>query len=287
MMPKYKVALVTDSTCDLPHELRQQYEIFMVPLTVVWDGKDYRDGIDLEPTEFYKRLAVDPHLPTTSQPTPFEFTATFDAAIHHGAQEIVVVTISSAMSGTITSARHAAEKYNIPIHIVDSRSNSMSLGFQVLAAARARENGGGAAEMIAAADKARESMVYIIVLDTMKFLQRGGRIGAATAFLGEILQIKPQIRVNHTTGTVEAGEKTRTRTKALERLYQNFFEIVTVKGPLHIAVLHNNAEAEAMAILERIRTEFNPVETILTIVSPVLGVHTGPGAVAICGYSEG
>ena len=285
-MLKHRIALVTDSTCDLPAELKHQYEIFVVPINVIWDGKEYRDGIDLEPVEFYNRLAVDPQLPTTSQPSPEVFKTTYETAIQSGAEEIVVICISSAMSGTLTSARQAAEKFDIPIHIVDSKSNSMSLGFQVLTAARVREQGGSAEEMVAAANRARQSMVYIVVLDTMKFLQRGGRIGSATAFLGEILQIKPQIRVNHETGTVEPGEKTRTRRKALEVLYQNFFEAIKVKGPLHIAVLHNNAEAEANAILERIRTEFAPVELFLSIVSPVLGVHTGPGAIAICGYSE-
>jgi len=286
-MLKHRIALVTDSTCDLPVELKQQYEVYVVPMNVIWDGKEFRDGVDLEPVDFYNRLAVDPHLPTTSQPSPAIFHTTFDSAIRDGAEEIVVICISGAMSGTLASARQAAEKFDLPIHIVDSKSNSMSLGFQVLAAARAREQGGSAEDMVAAANQARQSMVYIIVLDTMKFLHRGGRIGTATAFLGEILQIKPQIRVNHETGMVEAGEKTRTRKKALEVLYQNFFDVIQVKGPLHIAVLHNNAEAEAKAVLERIRTEIAPMELFLSIVSPALGVHTGPGAVAICGYSEG
>ena len=280
------IALITDSTNDIPSELREKYKIYVVPLTIVWDGKEYLDGVDLSAESFYERLAVDTKMPTTSQPTPGDFLQMFEKARDDGADEIVVIVISSAMSGTIGSVRTAAEGFSLPVHIVDSRSNSMSLGWQVLAAAREREKSGDAQRMVEAAEKVRSNLHYHIILETMDYLFQGGRIAGAARLISGVLKIKPQIRVNHESGTVEPGDISRTRSQAIEKLYSSFFKKVNLTHPLHIAVLHNAALAEAESLATRIREEFHPAEMIISIVSPVLGVHTGPKALAICGYSE-
>lgn len=285
-MSNHKIALITDSTCDLPPAQREQYAIHVVPLSIIWGDEQLRDGIDIRPEEFYARLVADPTYPTTSQPTPQNFLHAYRQAQQDGAQEIVVITISSAMSGTLESARLAATMIDIPVHLVDSRSNSMGLGWQVLAAARAREAGGDAAAMVAAADAARQSMVYIVVLDTLEYLRKGGRIGGASAFIGTLLNFKPQVWVNHKTGIVEAGRRTRTRQKALQTLHDDFFAQLDTRQKMRIAVLHNAALPEAEALAARVQNEFAPVELIITIVSPVLGVHTGPRAIALCGHTE-
>jgi len=284
-MPNHSIALITDSTCDLPLALREQYAIDVVPLSVIFGDEQWREGVDISAEDFYRRLVVDPHHPTTSQPTPQAFLAAYERAKQNGAQEIVVIVISSAMSGTLESARLAAAMTDVPVHLVDSKSNSMSLGWQLLAAARVREAGGDVDAMIAAANQARERMVYIIVLDTLKYLHKGGRIGTASAFIGTVLNFKPQIAVNHQTGTVEAGRRVRTRKKALEALYDDFFAQLPPGKKMYITVLHNAALPEAEALAERVRREHNPAELIISIVSPVLGVHTGPRAVALCGYT--
>jgi DegV family protein with EDD domain len=281
-----KIALITDSTNDIPKELREKYQIYVVPLTIVWGKEQFRDGIDLDPEDFYSKLTTTPPLPTTSQPTPQEFVDIYQRAQADGADEIVVITISSAMSGTIGSARTAAEGFPIPVHIVDSRSNSMSLGWQVLAAVRERENGGDALQMIAASERVRKSLHYHIVLETMDYLFHGGRIADAARLVTGVLKIKPQIRVNHETGSVEPGDISRTRTQAIERLYSSFFKKLDTTKPMHIAVLHNAALKEAEELAARVREEFHPAELIIAIVSPVLGVHTGPQALALCGFSE-
>jgi len=175
---------------------------------------------------------------------------------------------------------------DIPVTVLDSKANSMSLGWQVLAAARAREQGGDLQSMINAADKARSTMVYIISLDTLEYLHKGGRIGGASHFIGNLLNLKPQISVDHNSGEVAGGRRSRTRKKALADLYMDFFDQVDNEKPLRIAVLHNAAPDEARAVAEKIKAEFDPEEVIISIVSPVLGVHTGPRAVAICGYAE-
>ncbi|HEY9075098.1 MAG TPA: DegV family protein [Anaerolineaceae bacterium] len=284
-MPQ-RIALITDSTCDIPADWVKQYEIMIVPLTIVWGEKQYLDGVDLTAEEFYARLVVDPNHPTTSQPAPSAFLEVYRKAAAAGAEEIVVITISSAMSGTIESARRAAEEAPVPVHVVDGKNNSMGLGWQVIAAARVREAGGDVAAMLAAAEKVRNRVAYYIALDTMDYLARGGRIGAATRFLGSLLKIKPLIYVNPLTGTVGAGIPGRSRATVIEGVISQFFKKVDSQRPLHITVLHNAAFDEARALAERIRQEYNPKELIISIVSPVLGVHTGPRAIALCGYSE-
>ncbi len=285
-MSPAKIALITDSTCDLPADLRDRYQIQVVPLAVVWNGQQYLDGVELSAEAFYERLQRDPLHPTTSQPSPQAFLQAFEQARRSGAEELVVCTISSAMSGTIESARQAAAQVDYPVHLHDSKTNSMGLGWQVLAAARARESGGDVAAMLAAAESARKRMVYIITLNTMEYLSRGGRIGGAVRFLESIIHVKPQITVNHETGKVEAGMPARSRKSALEGLYKDFFNRVHISGPLHITVLHNAAYGEARALADRVRSAHPSAELFIQIVSPILGVHTGPRAVALVGYSE-
>ena len=283
---KHKIALLTDSTCDIPQEFLDKYDIKVVPLTIIWGEEQFQDGVNLTAKDFYKRLETDPSLPTTSQPTPQQMVLAYEAAKNDGAEEILIITISSAMSGTHESAKAAAEMVDLPVKVVDSKANSMSLGWQVLAAARARESGGDLQAMIDAADQARSSMVYIITLDTLEYLHKGGRIGGASHFIGNLLNLKPQISVDHKSGEVAGGRRSRTRKKALNDLFVDFFDQVDREKPLRIAVLHNAALEEANTLTEKIKSEINPAEIIISIVSPVLGVHTGPRAVAICGYTE-
>ncbi len=280
------IALITDSTCDLPQNFLSQYNIEVVPLTIIWGEEQFRDGVDLSPEDFYQRLGKDPVIPTTSQPTPQEMVQAFESVKEKGADEIVILTISSAMSGTNESAKKAAELVDIPVHVQDSKANTMSLGWQVLAAARAREAGGDVQAMLSAAKKARGSMVLMISLDTLEYLHKGGRIGGASHFIGTLLNLKPQITVNHHSGEVEGGRRSRTRKKALIDLYADFISHIDSSKILRVAVLHNAALKEAEETANRIQEELQPEELILGIVSPVLGVHTGPGAVAICGYTE-
>lgn len=282
----HKIALLTDSTCDLPADFINTYDIKVVPLTIIWGGEQFQDGVTLTPEDFYQRLETDPSLPTTSQPTPQQMVQAYEGAKNNGAQEILIITISSAMSGTHESAKAAAEMVDIPVKVLDSKANSMSLGWQVLAAARARESGGDLQAMIDAADKARSTMVIIITLDTLEYLHKGGRIGGASHFIGNLLNLKPQISVDHKSGEVAGGRRSRTRKKALADLFVDFFDQVDLEKPLRIAVLHNAAPEEAQTLVEKIKAEIDPREIIISIVSPVLGVHTGPRAVAICGYTE-
>jgi DegV family protein with EDD domain len=283
---KHKIALVTDSTCDIPPEWLEQYEIAVVPLTIVMDGQPLLDGVDIQPKEFYQRLESEKLRPTTSQPTPRAFLEAYKKVAVNGADQVLVITISSAMSGTIESARQAANESPIPVQIIDGKNNSMGLGWQVIAAARIRENGGSLAEMVEAVNLVQKKIVYYISLDTIEYLARGGRIADAARFLNSILKIKPLIYVKPDTGTVGAAIPSRSRKAVIEDMYKEFFKHIVATGRLHITVLHNNALVEAEELAERVKRDYAPYEIFISIVSPVLGVHTGPRALALCGYAD-
>ncbi len=284
-MPK-RIALVTDSTCDIPEAWWKKYEITVIPLTIIFGEEQLLDGVDISAQAFYERLGTDKHHPTTSQPTPKDFTDIFKKVKDAGADEIFCITISSAMSGTMASAVGAADGFSIPVRVMDSRNNSMGLGWQVIAAARVREAGGGMEEMVNAAEKVREKIVFYILLDTIEYLSKGGRIGDAITWVDSVLQIKPMITVKPDTGTVGIGLPSRSRKSGLKNVYKTFFKHLDTSKQMHIAVLHNDVLADAEAMVARIKEEFEPAELFIQIVSPILGVHTGPGPIALCGYSE-
>ncbi len=285
-MTPNSVKIITDSTCDIPAVWRAQYNISTVPLTIIWGDKQYLDGIDLTPEDFYTRLPNTTDHPSTSQPSPENFREAYRKAAAEGAQEILAFTLSSAMSGTHQSAVQAAADAPAPVTVVDSKSNSMGLGWQVLVAARALAEGKSVKDALEAADQVRKKLVYTITLDTMDFLSKGGRTGGATIFLGNLLKIKPLIYVDHHTGKVEAGIPARTRSRAIEGLYKDFFHRLHGKTRLHAAVLHNGVPDEAEQLAERVHNEHNPVELFISLTSPILGAHTGPRALALCGYYE-
>jgi DegV family protein with EDD domain len=280
-------ALITDSTCDIPQDMIDRYEITVIPQLVVWGDELLRDRIDLSSEAFYERLEKDPVWPTTTLPSPIDFEKVYRGAIMKGAREIVVITVSSAMSGTYQLAKEVGQQMEIPVHVIDSKGPTFSLGWQVLAAARIRELGGNSLKMIDAAAKVRDKLVQIVCLDTLEYLHRGGRIGSATRFIGSLLDIKPLVQINHKTGLVESCGQARTRNKSIDTLVNRFFEQLDPVKPKRVAVLHGNALAEAQALANRIKKEYNPRELLVNITGPVLGIHTGPRALALCGYTEG
>jgi DegV family protein with EDD domain len=286
-MTKQHIALITDSACDLPPERIAAHDIQVVPLYLIWGDQELRDRVDIQPGEFYTRLETDPIHPKTSQPTPQDFVKAIEQAQAAGAEEAVIITISSGMSSTFNSAQQAVAMVDFPVQLVDSRANSMSQGWQVLAAAAVRDQGGDAQAMCAAAHQVRDHSATLLMVDTLEYMHRGGRINGAVWLIGSALNLKPQLYVDHQTGTIEPGARTRTRSKSVEAMYKTFFDWLDTTKSLRVAVLHGNVLAEAQALAERIQREYNPVDLIISMTSPVMGVHTGPGALALCGYAAG
>lgn len=280
------IAILTDSTCDIPENLVAQYKIHIVPQYIIWGDEQYLDRVELSPEAFYQRLQTDPQKPTSSQATVGDFLAAIDKAAEKGASEALTLTVSSAMSGTYQMATAAAEKAPIPVSVIDSKGPTMTLGWQALAAARARDDGATLPEIIDRVAKVRQNLVQVVAMETMEYLERGGRIGDAAKWMGTMLKVKPVVMINHETGKVEPVGLARTHTAMLRMLHKKFFEAIEPGRKLHIAVLHGDALAEAQELAERIREEFNPVELLMNITGPVLGINTGPGALALCGYTE-
>jgi DegV family protein with EDD domain len=280
------IGIITDSTCDIPEQLVEQYGIIVVPQVVIWGEEQLRDRIDLQPADFYKRLAVDPTRPHSSLPSLRDFQQAYEKATSRGADELIVLTVSHAMSGTFEMAQNAAKLVKAPVTVVDSKGPTMSLGWQVLAAARARDSGADLKSILDRVEQVRKRLVQLVGMDTLEFLQRGGRIGGAAKWVGTLLKVKPLVSINHESGLVEPVALYRTQKALVETMYEKFFSQLGSKNNLRIAVLHGNALDKAEALAERIRAEFNPVELMVNITGPVLGINTGPGALALCGYAE-
>jgi DegV family protein with EDD domain len=281
------IGIITDSTCDIPEELLTQYGIIVVPHMVIWGEDQYRDRVDLKTVDFYRRYETDPVPPHSSMPTVQDFWDAFERAIQQGADSLIVLTVSSAMSGTYQVVKTAVKELRIPVAVVDSKGPTMTLGWQVLAAARARETGADLMQIVNYLDQLRARLVQFVAMDSLKYLQIGGRIGNAAKWAGTLLQVKPLVSINHQTGLVEPVAIPRTHRSLVDMLYKKFFEQIGSCENLHVAVLHGNVFDEAKQLAERIEAEYHPIEMIINMTGPVLGINTGPGALALCGYAEG
>ncbi|RPI91309.1 MAG: DegV family protein [Chloroflexi bacterium] len=276
-----KVAVVTDSTAYLPEEHLKQYNISVIPLSVVWGEQGYLDGVDILPDEFYKRLANSKIMPTTSQVTPAAMHNKFQSLLEQG-YDVLGIFLSSKISGTIQSAIQARDMLpnaKDKIAIVDSLWTTMALGWPVLTAARAAHAGENLNECQKVAENACAHTGVLFVVETLEFMRRGGRIGGAQAFLGTALNIKPVLEMRN--GQIEPVEKVRTKQKAIQCAVDVIVERLKGKASIRLAATHANDETGASALLKAATTQLDPVETFCSPLSPVIGTHTGPGTVAL------
>jgi DegV family protein with EDD domain len=274
------VAIVTDSTADLPPELTASRSITVVPLTLNLDGQSLLDGVDIRPDEFYRRLPSATTHPTTSQPSPGRFAEAYSSLLAAGHESVVSIHISEKLSGTYASARQAADMTDPKrVRVVDSELVSMSLGLITLVAS-AMSAGGAEVETIEAKvlDMRSHIQTYFSVA-TLEFLRRGGRIGRASAMLGSVLQVKPVLCIRD--GLVTPLERVRTFERALNRVVELAREVNRGHG---VCVIVGHADAQADA--ERIGHELEPIAETLMIqpLGPVVGAHAGPGVVGVGCY---
>lgn len=274
-----KIGIVTDSTSDLPQELASKFDIEVVPLQVSINDQNYRDGIDLSSTQFYRKLISGGSLPTTSQPSPGVFVECYRALLKK-VDAILSIHLTEALSGTIRSARMAREMMpEANIQVIDSHSTSMGLGGLALEAARAVSRGMRMDEIIKLLESLREKVRFLVTLDTLEFIRRSGRVSALQAFFGSILQIKPLLKLVH--GKVELVERVRTRREAIGKLLSEFKSQLTAESEGIIAVMHTVAEAEAEKLKAVVQEAFKNAEIIVNQAGPALGTHVGPGALAL------
>ncbi len=276
-----KIAFVTDSTAYLPKELAEKYQIRMVPLRVQWGAETYLDGIDITTAEFYERLKTDPVTPTTAAPSIGDFQHVYQEALE-SAEAVVSIHIASQLSATCQSAEQA--KALLPgksIELIDSGSTSMAMGYMVLAAARAAEKGASLEEVIAAARRLIAPARIAFTVDTLEYLRRGGRIGAAQAFMGNLMDVKPILELRD--GRIEPVERVRTKKKAVARIVDMIARHAESlnNAPVRLAAVHALVPDEAAALLETAVARMNVVETVMTDFSPTIATHTGPGTLGL------
>ncbi len=279
-----KIAILTDSTANLPVEWVEKNNVRVIPLKIHWGNDTFLDGVDLTPNEFYTRLSHSKTLPTTSQPSIQDFLQAFESLANQ-ADGIVVPLISSGISGTVASALAAVrEFFRVPVEIVDTRVTSAGQGLVVMAAARAAAQGKSLQEVRQAADEVVQRMHLFFAVDTLEYLHRGGRIGGASRYLGTVLNIKPILYFD-LDGKLDALERARTKGKALQRLTA-LAEEKANGHPLHLSVIHANAPEIAQEFREQITHRLHCEEVFTMELSPVIGVHVGPGTIGVALYAE-
>jgi DegV family protein with EDD domain len=284
-----KVAVVADSVCCLPQEILEKYDICVVPLQIVYEGKSYRDGIDITPNKVYKIMREKENLPTTSTASAGDFLNAY-RQVSQKAESILCITLTSLQSKTFEAASAAQKiaKEELPdttIEVLDSRSVAGALGFIVREAARVANEGGGLTEAIEAAREMMGKVNFLAVLDTLYYLARLGRIARAAAWVGSFLDIKPVLEHNPAVGETMPVARPRNKRKAVERMLQIMADRIG-DSRVHVVVQHADELEEAKKLAAEIESKFKCVEMSITEFAPVMGVHTGPGLLAIGFYAD-
>ena len=265
----------------------EQYQIGIVPISLYFRDKVYRDGIDITPTEAYELVMQDPESFTTSPASPGRYLEAYREASKQ-AKNILCITLSSKLSIGYDMARVAREEARtelpqVSIEVLDSQNVTAAEGFIALAAARAAAEGKSLAEVTKVAEEVREKTTFVILLDTIRYVYRTGRIPKVAARVGFMLSIKPILTMS--SGLVRFAGAVRNRERGIERILQMMRNKVG-QSPVHVAVMHAYAPDEARELMERVSSEFNCAELWLTEFSPVMGYATGTGTIGFAFYAE-
>jgi DegV family protein with EDD domain len=276
------VAVVTDSTAYLDPSVCGERAITVVPLQVVISGRPYAEGVEVGPDDVADALRRWAPV-TTSRPNPSALLDAYETAARAGATGVVSLHLSADVSGTVEAAQLAAREASVPVEVVDSRSMGMGLGFAVLTASDAARQGAGLEEVSAAARARAERTTALFYVDTLEYLRRGGRIGAAQAFLGTALAVKPLLHLAQ--GRIEPLEKVRTASRALARLQELALEAAAGAGEgatVDVAVHHLASPDRAESLAAALRHQLGGLgDVVVAEVGAVIGAHVGPGMIAV------
>jgi DegV family protein with EDD domain len=275
------VHIVTDSSCDLPDDLVATFGIAVVPLSIRFGAQEFIDRDELTASDFYKKMASSAEFPETAAPAPGKFEAAFRAAKDAGADGVVCINLSAKFSATMASAQNAARSLGgeFDVRVVDSRSVTMGLGNQVIAAAESARDGASLDDVEAHALSLSHRTHVFGGLDTLDNLKKGGRIGGAKALLGTMLSFKPVLDIS--SGEVVEAGKPRTRTKQLQWLRDKLFEQDQVE---RLSVVHGDAP-DIEAFLDLLAPRYARDEITVGSIGPVIGTHGGPRVIGICWQS--
>lgn len=276
------IKIIADSTCYLPKEYIDKYNVSIVSLNVLLNGNSYRET-DLSNDWFYNEMAKSPTIPTSSQPSIEELYSTVESLVKDG-HDVVGVFLSSDMSGTFSTSNLVKnmilENYpNAKIVMIDSRSNCMQAGFAVLEAAKASNENKSLDEVVSIAKNVIENSKFIFVPETLDYLKKGGRIGGATALFGSLLQIKPILTVED--GKTTVFTKVRTKKKAIDKIVNTVLE-QNSKSPIKgIIVHHINCESEGQELADRLKNSLGLDNVKIQSIGPIIGLHVGPGSIGV------
>ena len=276
------IRIIADSTCYLPKEYIDKYNVSIVSLNVLLNGKSYRET-DLENDWFYKEMSKSPSIPTSSQPSIDDFYKAIESQVKEG-HDIVGIFLSSDMSGTFSTSNLVKEmileKYpNANIIMLDSRSNCMQAGYAILEAAKAAADNKSLDEVVSIAKSVIENSKFIFVPDTLDYLKKGGRIGGAAALFGSLLQIKPILTV--TDGKTTVLTKVRTKKKAIDKIIDTVME-QNLKSPIKgLIVHHRNCESEGQELANKLQDKLEISNIKIQSIGPIIGLHVGPGSIGV------
>jgi len=282
-----KVAIITDSVACISKELAEKYGIEVVPLRIIFGDKTYQDGIDLSPAEFYTLFRQAKKLPTTAACSPTFFFGAY-RKVSQTAASILCITLSAKLSGMFNSAQLAMEMAkealpNIAIKVLDCKTAAAAQGLVVLAAARTAALGSSLSEVTETAKSVMQKVNLLAVLDTLRYLVKGGRVPRVAALASSILKLKPILTI--TEGEAHPVTNPRTTRGAIERTLKIMRQKIVTGLPLHVAVMHADALDKAMALRDQISSQFDCAELFTTEFTPVMGAHTGPGVIGVAFYS--
>ena len=277
------IHIVTDSTCDLSKEEIQKYQLHVVPLTIQIDGETYVDGVDIEPQSFLGKMANAKQLPKSSQPAPGKFKELYDELGKNGDQ-IISIHMTGGMSGTVESARQAAQMSDADVTVVDSRYIAWALAFQLREAVQLRDAGATVEEIVARLDEVRANTRLFVVLDTLENMVKGGRIGKGKAMLGSILNLKPVAHLD--IGEVTICAKPRSHKQVVKYLFEQYQKDTAGKTVKGIGLSHaDGLVTMGEPLLELIKgTGFTNIDLAYT--SPIITTHTGKGAIGFMYYAD-
>ncbi len=279
---KSRIAVVTDSTSDLPAALLEEFEISTVPLNIWIDGEQYLDRVTIEPSQFISLLATAKGFPTTSQPSVGAFQQVYES-LAETHDEIISIHLSSRLSGTYQSAVLAAESIASHAHVsvIDTGTVSMALGFAVLEAAGMARDGYPVPEIVEAVRRVAGECEVLFLVDTLEYLRRGGRIGRAAELLGSMLRVKPILKVDD--GVVSPLARTRTRPRALATVASLVRELAPLQ---RVAVLTSSTRDDLEPFIENLSQYSLNGQVIVSELSPVLSAHTGPGCIGVVAQKQ-
>jgi len=271
------VRIVTDSVSDLPFEVAEELGITVIPLNVRFGTEVYRNGIDLTAEQFYEKLKYSKTLPVTSVPSPATFAEAYDKLAEE-TNEILAIILSSKLTGTYEVALQSIGlmKRKCRVEVIDSRWATMAQGFIVIKAGRVAQAGAGLDEVIDVTRKTIPRVDFLSTFDTLEYLRRGGRIGAAQAFLGSMLRVNPLITLRD--GVVQPAGRARSRAKAMQRLYDFAMGYSYIE---EMAVEDTACPDEAEALVERFSAIFPKERIYRSKMTPAIGTHTGPGLLLV------